>query len=45
MNTTLGSVKLKVSIVGNYIDIDWIYTSNGIDFPGKRVGFSFDQGL
>ncbi|MEJ2281251.1 MAG: hypothetical protein P8X97_04960 [Candidatus Bathyarchaeota archaeon] len=43
MTKTVGNIKLKIS-TGNYTYIDWIYTSNGIDFERKRIHFSFHNG-
>jgi DNA-binding transcriptional ArsR family regulator len=45
MTTTSGNVKLNISTEGDDVEIQWIYTSNGIDFQAKSVGFSFDNGF
>lgn len=45
MTTTSGNVKLKISTEGDNVEIQWIYTFNGIDFQAKSVGFSFDNGF
>lgn len=43
MTKSVGNITLKISI-GTYTYIDWIYTSNGIDFERKRIHFSFRNG-
>jgi hypothetical protein len=43
MTSTVGNVKLVIS-TGDYASFEWIYTSNGIDAPRKRIGFYFKQG-
>ncbi len=46
MTKTVGNVKLEISKNENgpYTYIEWVYTSNGIDFDRKRVRFSFQDG-
>ncbi|MEM1536912.1 MAG: hypothetical protein QW577_03835 [Candidatus Bathyarchaeia archaeon] len=43
-NVTVGNVKLIISLNGPSTDIEWIYTSNGMEFPGKKVAFAFKSG-
>jgi DNA-binding transcriptional ArsR family regulator/D-alanyl-D-alanine dipeptidase len=41
--TTSGNVKLIMSMEGNKVKMQWIYTSNNIDFQAKSVVLSFDD--
>ncbi len=43
MTKSVGNIKLKIS-TGTDTCIDWMYTSNGIDFEKKRIHFSFRDG-
>ena len=43
MTITSGNVKLEISIDGDRTLINWIYTSNGIDFDRKKISFDFKQ--
>jgi hypothetical protein len=37
--TTLDNVKLKITSGTDYTVFEWIYTSNGLDFPGITIEF------
>lgn len=37
--TTLGNVKLKITSGTDYAVFEWVYTSNGLDFPGITIEF------
>lgn len=41
--TTSGNVKLIMSTEGNKVKMQWLYTSNSIDFQAKSVVLSFDD--
>jgi len=50
LNVTSGSIKLQISIkqfnVNEiYTSITFLYTSEGVDYEGKAVGFNFHNGL
>ncbi|MGB9959916.1 MAG: hypothetical protein ACPLKQ_05300 [Candidatus Bathyarchaeales archaeon] len=44
MTKSVGNVKLKISENGPYTYIEWIYTSNGLDFNRKSVSLIFQYG-
>jgi hypothetical protein len=41
--TTLGNVKLIISTEGNNVKIQFVYTSNDVDFQSKSVVLTFDN--
>ncbi len=43
LETTLGNVKLIISTEGNIVRIQFIYTTNDIDFQAKSVVLTFDN--
>ena len=44
MEETIQNTKLKISVSGDDVDVEWMATSEGIDFSAKNLRFSFDQG-
>jgi hypothetical protein len=44
LNVTMGYAKLRISINDPFTHIEWIYTSNGIEFERKRLEFIFQNG-
>lgn len=44
MTKTSGNLKLEISINKDWTYIDWLFTFNGIDVKGKKVGFVFEKG-
>jgi hypothetical protein len=44
MTKTSGNLKLEISINKHWTYIDWLFTFNGIDVKGKKVGFVFENG-
>lgn len=43
--TTSGNIKLNVQNEENFASINWMYTSNNVDFPSKGVGVTFKNGV
>ena len=43
MEKTVDDVKLVISTEGNDVEIQWIYTTAGIDYQSKGVRLSFDD--
>jgi hypothetical protein len=44
MTKSVGNVKLKISENGPYTCIEWVYTSNGLDFNRKSISLAFQDG-
>ena len=45
MEKTIGDMKLVISTEGNDVEIQWIYTTSGIDYQTKELSFYFDNGV
>jgi len=45
MEKTEGDMKLVISTEGNDVEIQWIYTTSGIDYQTKGLSFIFDNGV
>ena len=45
MQKTQGNMKLAISTEGNDVEIQWIYTTSGIDYQSKGLSLSFENGV
>jgi hypothetical protein len=45
LEKTVGNMKLVILTEGNDVEIQWIYTTSGVDYQTKGVKLSFDNGV